>query len=238
MRLALRSTAVHYRMQLVAPLAMLTWFVVPVLHATFAVYLFESGAAETALLYAAIGAGFVGMWTWVVWHAGMALYRERGEGTLELLVCAPAPLVLVLLGRTLAIVGVGAYDLTIESPVAFGIAVIVSVAALGCLGLIFACLFVLTRDAQSLAGVLDTPPWLLCGFFVSIAVLPEWTRPLSWALAPTFGLEALRGAAAGREVVWDLAACAGLAIAYIALSTLLLRHVERRARVRATLGLA
>jgi ABC-2 type transport system permease protein len=253
LRLVVRAAAVHARIRLVAPLGLVLLLVIPILHASFAVYLFDSGTSETALLYAAIGAGFVGMWTWLVWDSGMAVHQERGGGTLELLVAAPAPLVPVLLGRTLAVAGVGAYNLLatlvwgwlaldvpvdIDSPLAFAAAVVASVVALGCLGLIVASLFVLTRDAQALAGLIDTPPWLLCGLFVPIAVLPEWTRPLSWALAPTFGVDALRGASAGHDVTGELAACLALAVAYVVLAAVVLRAVERRARVQATLGLA
>ena len=54
------------------------------------------------------------------------------------------------------------------------------------------------------------PFWLIGGFLVPLVLLPHWVRPISWVLAPTWGMNAFREAAARRRPLDDLAACLGL----------------------------
>ncbi len=69
--------------------------------------------------------------------------------------------------------------------------------SLGALGMLIATTFVLYRHANALGNLLEYPIWLIAGLLVPIATLPFWVRPISWLLAPTWGMEAIRGAAIG-----------------------------------------
>jgi len=69
-------------------------------------------------------------------------------------------------------------------------------------------------------------------------VLPGWTRPLSYALATTWGARALRGASDGGAVWTPSAAALGLGLLYVVAGALALVRVERRARAAASLALA
>jgi ABC-2 type transport system permease protein len=88
-----------------------------------------------------------------------------------------------------------------------------------------------------MGALTEFPVWLLCGFLVPISLLPEWTRPLSWALGPTWGMRAIHASAFGGAPWGDLAACYGLAIGYVALGGLLLGRMVDAARRQATLSL-
>src|SRR5689334_16100491 len=123
-------------------------------------------------------------------------------------------------------------------PLLFLVAVPVTVLALGMLGLLLASTFVLLRNANALANPLDYPVWLLSGMLTPLTVLPGWTRPLSYALATTWGARALRGASAGGAVWTPAAAALGLGLLYVLAGSLALVRVERRARAAATLALA
>jgi ABC-2 type transport system permease protein len=75
------------------------------------------------------------------------------------------------------------------------------------------------------------------GLLVPLSLLPGWVEPLSWVLAPTWGMEAVRNAALGGEV-WDgIGMCVLLGAIYLALGSVLLQNFERLARQRATLSL-
>jgi ABC-2 type transport system permease protein len=233
------------------------WFMLmailqPIVFATIAFYMFEAGRQEETLLYAALGAGLMGIWSTTLFGSGGVIQWERWQGTLEILVAAPAPFVLVVLAMTLATSTTGCYALlatllwgkllfgipfTLAHPLLFFVAVPVTVVALGLMGLLLASTFVLYRYANALSNLLEYPVWLVTGLLVPVALLPGWVAPLSWILAPTWGVRAVREAALGGSPLAAIGMCVLLGVAYLGLGALFLRLFERLARERATLSL-
>ncbi|WP_240799343.1 ABC transporter permease [Streptomyces sp. A0958] len=159
----------------------------------------------------------MGIWSSALFGSGGAVQNQRWLGTLETLVASPTSLSLVLLPITLATAVIGTYamgatviwgavlfdvPLDCAHPVLCLVAVPVCVLSLGMTGLLLAATFVLLRNANALANPLDAPVWLLSGMLVPVTVLPDWTRPISWAL-PTTGAPArcTRRPPAAREPV-------------------------------------
>lgn len=68
-------------------------------------------------------------------------------------------------------------------------------------------------------------------------MLPAWSHPLSWTLAPTWGMRALLHAAIGGNPWRDLAVCSGLAVVYAAIGVAIVDRFVDAARRRATLSL-
>src|SRR5260221_7122989 len=85
-------------------------------------------------------------------------------------------------------------------PFLFAVALVVTVIALGLMGLVLASTFILYRYANALSNLLEYPVWIASGLVFSTSLLPTWTRPISWALPPYWGVIALRHAALGGEV--------------------------------------
>ena len=113
-----------------------------------------------------------------------------------------------------------------------------AVLSLGALGMLIATTFVLYRHANALGNLLEYPIWLVAGLLVPIATLPFWVRPISWLLAPTWGMEAIRGAAIGTQAPWfAIAMCLVLAVVYYVAARVCLVYVIRKARRDATLSL-
>jgi hypothetical protein len=111
---------------------------------------------------------------------------ERRQGTLELLVAAPAPFVVVIFALTLAMSTIGAYsmvttllwgrlvfgiEITVDDPLAFALAVVATVIAVGMLGFLLAVSSVRYRTAWALGAALELPVWLICGFLVPLSLL-------------------------------------------------------------------
>jgi ABC-2 type transport system permease protein len=226
--------------------------VYPLFFATTAFFVFRAGESPRTLIYAALGAAVMGMWSSVSTSAGSAMQRERWWGTLELLVAAPRHFSLVMLPATLGLATVGIYNLTatllwgrfafgipltIEHPLLFGLSVIGTVLAFGGLGLLFAVSFVRFRAAWVLGNFFEYPVWLICGFLVPLTLLPAWVRPISWVLAPTWGMNAIRESALGGTPLPDLLLCLGLGIVYIGFGVLVTDRVLRDARDRGSLSL-
>jgi ABC-2 type transport system permease protein len=177
---------------------------------------------------------------------------ERRQGTLELLVTSPVPFPYLVIPMTLSLATIGAYSIAVtllwgrfvfgipiavKDPLAFLAAVAVTVVAIGMLGFLLAIGSVRYRTAWALGNALEMPVWLICGFLVPIANLPTWVRPISWMLAPTWGMAGIRAAATGTSTARDLVVCAVLALGYGALGAVLSTRLLDSARKRATLAL-
>jgi ABC-2 type transport system permease protein len=234
------------------------WFLLmsvfqPLIFATIAFYMFQAGGKEGTLLYAALGAGMMGIWSSTLFGSGGLLQWWRWEGTLELAVGAPPPFFFVLLPACLMSSVLGTYALAatlawgrlafgiplhFEHPALFVATIPATVLSLGLMGLLMASSFVLYRHANALMNLLEYPVWIATGLIFPIALLPAWAQPLGWPLAPRWGIEAIRNAALGGGVVWQpLLMTAALGMAYGALAYVFLHIFEHLARARATLSL-
>jgi ABC-2 type transport system permease protein len=219
----------------------------PLFFATVAFFMFRARGEPDAL-----GAAVMGIWTATSVSAGSALQRERWFGTLELLVAAPAHFSLVLLPLAFATSAIGVYcmattllwgrfvfgiNLTIDQPLLMAAAIPATFLSIGALGFLIAVAFARYRHAWALGAMSEYPVWLMCGFLVPLALLPEWTRPISWALAPTWGMRAIRESATGGTPLPDVGMCFVLGAAYVGLGILVTNRVLRAARARASLSL-
>jgi ABC-2 type transport system permease protein len=226
--------------------------VTPVLISTTAFYMFRGGHQPGTLLYASLGAGVMGIWSSTLFGSGNSIQWQRWMGTLELLVAAPPPLIVLLAPLTVATATFGLYSLTatvlwgrllfgipfeLVHPLLFALALPITVLGLGLLGLVLAASFVLYRQAGALSNLFEEPVWLVTGVLVPISLLPGWVKPLSWILAPTWGVRAIRESALGGDPLPAIGMCLALAVGYLALAAILLGHFERLARQRATLSL-
>jgi ABC-2 type transport system permease protein len=231
---------------------LLTSLFLPLLIATIAYYMFKAGQRPGTLFYASLGAGVYGIWTSTLFGSGGAIQWQRWQGTLEVLVAAPAPFFLVLLPLTLATSTIGIYSLAativwgrlvfgipfdLVHPLLFVVAVPVTIVGLGLLGMLFASTFILYRHANALSNMLEWPVLLVTGMLVPLSLLPYWSQPIAWLLAPTWGMRAIRESALGGNPLPALGMTVLLGAVYLALSALFLRHFERLARARATLSL-
>ena len=216
--------------------------------------IFFRNVSGSLALYAVLGGGMMGMWGNTLYGAGFALAFDRWNGTLEYVLATPSRLVWIVAGRSassallglvnaLAILVIAVFgykaDLGISNPVLFLLALVLTLASLSALGVLFCSSFLLTRSAQVLTNGLEMPIYVASGSMFPIALLPFWSHPLSWALGPTWGVDALRAAAgysALGEAYWlDISVLLISTVAYLAIGFWLFILVERKARRDATL---
>jgi ABC-2 type transport system permease protein len=230
-----------------------TSIIEPLIMASIAFYTAKAGGKDDALLYFAIGAGIMGMWSTTLFASGGVISWQRWQGTLELLVGSPPSMLPIVAPQTFANACVGLYSMTatlvfgrvlfhiplhLAHPVLFVLAVPTAVVAMGLLGLVIGASFVLYREANALSNMLEFPIALVTGILFSTSVLPDWTRPIGWILAPTWAVRVVRDTALGGNPLLPFVMCFVLGAAYVVLATWLLGVVERAARERATLSLA
>ena len=231
---------------------MLNAAILPIFYATIAYYMFRSSAQPSSLLYVSLGAGMMGIWSSTLFGSGGLIQWQRWQGTLEYVVGVPVRLLVVLLPMTIATASIGLYSLAstlawgwlvfdmpfdLVHPVWFAIALPAAILSLGLLGLVLASTFVLLRNANSLSNLLEYPVWLVTGLLVGLSLLPGWSRPISYVLAPTWGIRAMREAAFGGDPATAIAVCLGLGAIYLVIGHFTLGYFEVRARRSATLAL-
>ncbi len=252
MRKGLRLVGVawllHVKMYATSSFDGLLQVVYPLFFATVAFFMFS----PEALVYASLGAAVMGIWGATSTSAGSAMQRERWHGTLELLVAAPARFALVLLPVTIALATMGLYSLVatllwgwllfgiefgIEHPALFAVSLVAAIVSMGSLGFLFAVSFVRYRRAWALGNMFEYPVWLIGGFLVPLSLFPDWVRPISWVLAPSWGMNAIRESALGGSPLPDVLVCLGLAAAYVGFGLLVAERMLNAARARAVLAL-
>ena len=145
-------------------------------------------ATSRALITAAVGASVMGVWSAVATSAAGSLQNERRQGTLELLVAAPAPFPLLVVPMTLAMATLGLYSLvatllwgrivfqipiSIDQPLVFVAAAIATAAGISLMGFLLAVTAVRYRAAWALGTALEFPIWIVCGFLIPVATLPD-----------------------------------------------------------------
>ncbi|TML69789.1 MAG: ABC transporter permease [Actinobacteria bacterium] len=224
----------------------------PLFFATVAFFMFRAGHDSRSLLYASLGAAVMGVWSSTSTSAGAAMQRERWHGTLELLVASPTHFSLVLIPATIAQTSIGLYSMaatlfwgrvlfgigvSIVHPTVFVLSVAATVLSIGTAGFLLAVSFVRYRAAWALGNMLEYPVWLVAGFLVPLSLFPGWVRPISWILAPTWGMNAIRESALGGTPWPDVGMCLLLGAAYTLTGVLVLDRVLRAARRRAALSL-
>lgn len=226
--------------------------VYPLFFAVTIFLMYRQNGDEAALVSAAVGASVMGVWSAVSTTASSSLQTERRQGTLELLVAAPRPFALVVAPATVAMATIGLYSmvatllfgrvvfgirLSLDQPLAFVLAALVTALSIGVVGFLESVASVRYRSAWALGTALELPVWLICGFLVPLSLLPGWVTPLSWLLPPTWGVAAVRAAALGGSPWGDIVLCLLTAAVYAVIGTLLARRVVDSARVHATLAL-
>ena len=253
--LRLLSVGWLFHMKMLTRSAFNFWLgiIYPLFFASAAFFMFRSGDDPKPLLYASLGAAVMGIWGATSTAAGAAMARERWTGTLELLVAAPVHFGIVLLPVTIAMATIGIYSMAatlawgwlvfsipvhIGDPLAFLLAVPATVISIGALGFLLAVAFVRFRQAWALGNMLEYPVWLISGFLVPLTLFPDWVRPISWALAPTWGITAIREASLGGAPYGDIGTALALGIAYTVTGIVLVNRALRSARQQATLSLS
>jgi ABC-2 type transport system permease protein len=209
------------------------------------VLLFARGGADTIdVAEAALGVGLLALWGVTVWQAGGVLRHEKRMGTLSQILVRPSRFAAVLVGKclgatvravlfiapTVAVIALLAGDpIVIERPGVFALAGGAVVLSAGVTGVLFCCLFFLSRAPTRIAEALTYPVFILGGMVVPLALLPEWARYLSTLVPLRWGSELLRAAVSGDPLdpqAWMWLALTTAAYAVVALS-LFTRMVDR-----------
>ena len=190
----------------------------------------------------------------VFWGMGYALKNDMDAGVLESNWLAPVPRPLLLIGHTFTNLIVTAITSLLMLAVAgliFGfrptgnvlatfLTVLPMLLGLYGFGLAFAGIVMIIREANTLVDMSSFLVTLFSGADFPVNSLPKWLLPISLALPLTYGFDAARGWLLGTRTILPLAVEFILLIVFmfimIAIGLMAFRALERRVRMRGTLG--
>lgn len=187
------------------------------------------------------------MWSNTLFASSFTLSYDRMNGTLDNILMSPTNLFDVICGRSIWNTFIGLINmvlvyvfarliffapLTIADPIGFVLALCITLISLASIGLLFSLAFVLSRRSYILTSILEYPIYVISGAVVPITILPEWMQHISFFLAPSWGVEALRGFTIpgyelefGYGLVGNTLVCLGLTAAYIAIAWFLMKRI-------------
>ena len=187
-------------------------------------------------------------------RGGMAIQRERWQGTLEMVMLAPTSRVAYLLGETIFGLIDGGWTILLAllvTGLAFGagfsvgdpllalVVIVLTLSSMVALSLFFAAFYVLTRSAGPLSFAIQTPVRFFTGTNFPVGVLPGVLQAVSFALPMTYGMIAVRAVFLGTghwgNLGGTLAALVGFTAFFWILGVLLVGRMEAIAKRRGTL---
>lgn len=251
----LHSIVLQMKLSMARPMFQFTIWISPLFYATITYFIYGNQSPERIFQYVVLGAGFMGLWTSIVYSSASDINRERMYGTLENIFVAPASFAVILMGK---IVGNTIWGFLSMVLTFFYLAVVfqlnmptVNIAvvmlafltvgiAIIAFAFVMALLFTLSKQAETLMNFIEYPIFLICGFLFPISILPIWLQPLSYALPPTHAIELLRTVTNGHASLIEINSAflqlGVVTLLYAITGIALYRAVDRKARIDGKLG--
>ena len=254
LRVIITAFQLHLKQVAVDGFVLVTTIVQPLIFALLGIYMLRDTAGFKAI-YVVVGGALTGLWSGTLFFSTLNVRQERWSGTLEYIVGSPTALSTVIVGKSLAntlmslsslvlgyaiALGLFRFDITITNPPAFVLSLLFGVIGLITLGLVIAPFMALNIGADAWVNTLEYPIYMLGGFLFPIALLPNWTTPLSYLLAPYWAARAIHGASSGAAPFGDILLSWTwlliFSVVYLIIARRLFKRLIHKARVDATLG--
>jgi ABC-2 type transport system permease protein len=225
----------------------------PMIIAILGLYMLQDKGADFAM-FVVVGSGLTGLWSNLLFISGNSISVERWTGTLESLVGMPTPFEVIVFGKNLANVFQSllsmvvsyflaaflfGYSLSLTQPFLFFATLLLSMFAFICFGLTIAPIFVMYRSVQQWQNAMEFPVYIMCGFLFPIAMLPNWSTPISYLLPPYWAAIALHGTSTAMMPFDQIAFAWGMMLLFslvdLVIASQLFKIMLYKARVDATL---
>ncbi len=257
LRAAAAAFSVSMRLRFISGFSVMAFLFFPLVFAAVGLFVLNHPGTSTAqLTYGILGGGLIGYWGIAYIDAGNGIQDERWNGTLEQIFAVPTPLWVIVLGKacggllwgmlsfipTLALAYFGFHNVIPNLDATnFAISFGVLTFSFLCIAMSLTPLFALWRWAFTMLNGFELGTYVLCGFMFPITILPGWAQVIAGALGPTWATKALYASttsAGPHDFFAWWAVAIGLSLVYLALSFVLYRLVDKRARATGQLALA
>ncbi|MGN7476419.1 ABC transporter permease [Solibacillus silvestris] len=251
----IHSIVLQMKLSMARPMFQFVVWVSPLFYATITYFIYGNQSPEKIFQYVVLGAGFMGLWTSIVYSSASDINRERMYGTLENIFVAPASFAVILMGKIVGNTIWGFISMVlaffylhfvfqIELPTTNGLLVALAlfavIIAVSVFAFVMALLFTLSKQAEGLMNFIEYPIFLICGFLFPITILPVWLQPISYILPPTSAIELLRVATSGQasfaQSIESFVQVGIVTLLYCVIGLLSYKAVDRKARIDGKLG--
>ncbi|MDR0523037.1 MAG: ABC transporter permease [Candidatus Methanoplasma sp.] len=224
--------------------------ITPFMFTMVMLFLYKDQMDGPVVLQAVLGGGVLGMWANTVFASSFSISYDRINGTLEPILISPSGAYSVLIGRSIWSTAIGLANallvfaiaelmfgtgLSVADPALFFLTLTLTLFSLASMGMLIATTFILTRRGRILSSIMEYPIYVLSGAMVPITALPEGAGMISLALAPAWGVDAVKHAAIdgyssmfGVGILEDSAMLAALSSILLAAAFLVMRRIERK----------
>ncbi|MFI5527186.1 ABC transporter permease [Kitasatospora sp. NPDC051853] len=255
LRVIAAAALVQWRTSIRAPEHLMIVLISPVFSVIFLSIVDQAGRPDL-MTSTVIGTGLMGIWFVAVYVAGGVILNERYMSTLQLVLAAPRSFTLVVCGRILPVILIGAFalfesalianlafgaPLTVEHPWMAAGALLATVYATAATATALSALFILSRNIHSLESIMTYPFYILGGVLFPVTVLPDWTEPIARAFFLSWGSDLLRDSVtrtAVEDVPARFGAILGLGTAALVIGVLAVNHTVSKVRRTGSVSLA
>ncbi len=245
----------HLKQMAVDGFVIFTVIVQPLFVALLAVFMLR-GAPGFQAIFVIVGSALTGLWSGTLFFSAFNIEGERWTGNLEPILASPTPLAVVVTSKALANVTLSVVTMLVSYPIAawllgltltvahpwlFAFSLAMTIVSLISIGMLISPIMAIGPGTNVWANALEFPMYVVGGFLFSVTLLPGWTTPISYVLAPYWAARALHLSSSGGGALTEIVASWGiqalLSLVYWLVAVWLLRIVLHKARVEATLGL-
>ena len=228
----------------------------PIVNTILIYEMFRNSGHDNFVAFVILGAWLMALWSCICFSSAGDINRERFSGTLAKIFTTPASFGTIMLGKilgntilallTLAISFITAkvlYNPKIEiaNLGLLAISVIATIICFITFSIIVAYLLMLSRKTQLYMNVIEIPIILICGFVFPVEILPSFTKPISYAISPTWAVRLLRLSISGvtdiSVFLTYLLILLGITALYAVISIILYKIIDKQVRINATLEL-
>ena len=214
----------------------------------------REGSGPDFVAFLILGQTVFSFFSTLNFRGGMAIQRERWQGTLEVIMLAPTSRVAYLIGEgifglldagwtvllALVVTGIAfGAGFTVADPLLGLVVIVLTLSAMVGLSLFFAAFYVLTRSAGPLSFAVQTPVRFFTGTNFPVGALPGVLQAVSYAIPMTYGIIAIRHAFMGTgtwaSLSGTLLALVGFTAFFWAVGVYLVHLMEKLAKERGTL---
>ncbi|WP_163193736.1 ABC transporter permease [Clostridium thermarum] len=254
----LRAIIVTLKLQIkqsmIRPMYKYCIIIQPIMYSIITYMMFKKSGQDNYMAFVILGTGILSLWSSICFSSAGDIERERFMGTLPVIYCTTFDFKIIMLAKILGntILGLVPFVISfaivkiffhgkvhIEDPLAFVIAMSITIISFVGIALILSGFFTLSRSSRVLMNCIEYPIFILCGILFPIDILPKWTIPISYVLSPTYAMKVLRMSVEGIKSIETFNSYLGVLIiltfGYFFLAYFLFNVVDRRIRINATL---
>lgn len=212
MKVIFSSAIVHMKQAIARSMFRYCLFLNPLCNAILLGLMYSNKSNQEFTLYAILGTSLSSFWTIICFSSAADINREKYLGTLPILFTSPSGFKKIIFGKLLgnSLWGVVAFllnalfvmtlfnrFLAVKSFSFLVIVIVLAVLTFVSIGLLMCSAFTLSRSARLLMNLIEYPLLLITGMVFPLDFISQYVKWFSYALSPTWVMEAFKLAVYG-----------------------------------------